>query len=100
MTSITPRKKQINYPSFQSWVKKELKNPDFRVAYEHERALVKIAFALEEARLQRQFTQEDLAKNVGMKPEAISRLESGTHNMTVGTLIRVAGALGKQVEIR
>ncbi len=92
--------KNLVYPSFDSWAEQQMKNPAFRTAYIEEKRILELALRLGEARRAKNLTQEKLAKKVHMKPEAISRLESGTHNMTVETLVRVAGALGKRVEIR
>lgn|SRR3989344_2264267 len=93
------KNKKIIYLSFDRWLVKELKKPGFRAVYEEQRTLVDIAFTLEHFRKQRGLTQRALAKRVGIKPEALSRIESGTHNMTLDTLVKVAGVLGKKVEL-
>jgi transcriptional regulator with XRE-family HTH domain len=43
-------------------------------------------------RLEREWTQEELALAVGVSPSEISHLESGRRNPTLKTLKRVAGA--------
>ena len=45
-------------------------------------------------------TQEVLAERVGTKKSNISRFESGKYNQSLDFLIKVAGSLGKQVQIR
>lgn len=40
-------------------------------------------------------TQSDLAKKVGMRPEIISRIESGQGNPTIATIRRVLKTLGE-----
>ncbi|MFW5720266.1 MAG: helix-turn-helix domain-containing protein [Candidatus Dojkabacteria bacterium] len=55
---------------------------------------------LKETRHQKKFTQEELAKKAGIPRSALSRIESGKTNVTLKTLIQLANALGKQLEIR
>lgn len=50
-------------------------------------------------RLAAGLSQNALARKVGTKQSAISRLESGTYNPTVGMLRKVARALGADVHI-
>jgi len=45
-------------------------------------------------------TQEAVAKRMGTKVPAISRIETGKHSPTVATLRRYAIACGKRLEIR
>ena len=44
-------------------------------------------------------TQEDLAALVGTKKSNISRFESGRYNPSLDFIIKVAGSLGKQIQI-
>jgi transcriptional regulator with XRE-family HTH domain len=44
-------------------------------------------------------TQEALAQSVGVRQQQIAGLESPDANVTVGTLLRVAEALGQDVVI-
>lgn len=45
-------------------------------------------------------SQETLARKVGTTQSAIARLESGRTNPHIATLIKIAGALGKNIELR
>ena len=45
-------------------------------------------------------TQEVLAERAGTKKSNISRLESGRYNPSLDFLVKVAGCLGKTVEIQ
>lgn len=54
---------------------------------------------LRRARLAKGWTQEQLGKEVGMVQEAISRFEKGDMAIRVRTLIRIAVALDKKIEI-
>lgn len=55
---------------------------------------------LKDARKAQDMTQEVLAERVGTKKSNISRFESGKYNPSLDFLIKVAGSLGKQVQIR
>lgn len=44
-------------------------------------------------------TQEHLAQLVGTKKSNISRLESGRYNPSLDFLVKVAGGLGRQIQI-
>ncbi len=58
-------------------------------------------FALIEAliarRIEQRLTQEDLARRIGTRQSAISRLERGEANPTLGFLKKVAAALDASV---
>jgi len=52
------------------------------------------------ARTERKMTQKQLALLVGTKQSNISRLESGIYNPSIEFLNKIAGAMGKTLEIR
>ncbi len=57
-----------------------------------------LAQRLKGERLRQSMSLADLAKKTGIDPAALSRLENGKQaNPTVGTLARVASALGKKL---
>ena len=53
---------------------------------------------VKEIRLAKGWTQERLANESGLVQEAISRFENGEKGATMGTLSRLATALGKEIE--
>ena len=53
-----------------------------------------------QARLEKELSQTQLAKLTGMHRSNICRIESGRHNISIDTLIRVFDALGKDVSIK
>jgi len=54
---------------------------------------------LKAVRKAQDITQEDLAARVGTKKSNISRFESGRYNPSLDFIIKVAGSLGKQIQI-
>lgn len=59
-----------------------------------------IAQQLREVRKSQGMTQESLADRVGTKKSNISRLESGRYNPSLDFLVKVAGGLGKQIQVK
>jgi HTH-type transcriptional regulator/antitoxin HipB len=70
--------------------------PD-RERFERELELELIGEAIREARLQRDLTQEQLGKLVGVQKAQISKLENNTGNVTIDTILRVFNALQAKV---
>lgn len=86
--------------SFRDDLKQRLKNPEFAKAYEEVDAEVRLAIAVAEARERAGMTQAELAKKLHTKQSNISRLERGTHNLTMVTLRKIAKALHTRLEIQ
>lgn len=59
-----------------------------------------VAQQLREVRKSQGMTQEFLADRVGTKKSNISRLESGRYNPSLDFLVKVAGGLGKQIQVK
>lgn len=59
----------------------------------------RLGLFLKEERKKLKMTQEEVAKKMGTKKEAISRLENHIENIKIETLIKYASALGKRVSI-
>ena len=59
-----------------------------------------VAQQLREVRKSQGMTQELLADRVGTKKSNISRLESGRYNLSLDFLVKVAGGLGKQIQVK
>lgn len=85
-----------NYTQFK---KNLLKDREIKKAYEElgpEFALIRL---LIKKRTERGLTQEELAKEIGTKQSAISRLESGKYNPTLQFLAKIAKALDADLKI-
>ena len=59
----------------------------------------KIISQLVEARLEKGISQAELARMIGTQRSNICRLESGTQNPTLDTIVKIASALGKDVSL-
>ena len=60
---------------------------------------LRAAMELRELRKKQKLSQGALAKKMHVKREFISRIESGTQNVTLETLYRIGDAMGKRVEV-
>lgn len=67
---------------------------------EHNHARQEIAFQLRQVRKEQGMTQERLAEKVGTRKSNISRLESGRYNPSLDFLEKVAGGLGREIEVK
>ena len=53
-----------------------------------------------QVRKEQGMTQERLAEKVGTRKSNISRLESGRYNPSLDFLEKVAGGLGREIEVK
>jgi putative transcriptional regulator len=67
---------------------------------EHNHARQEIASQLRQVRKEQGMTQERLAEKVGTRKSNISRLESGKYNPSLDFLEKVAGGLGREIEVK
>lgn len=70
-----------------------------RVQYEQELQLEMMGEMIRKARLERNLTQEELGKLIGVQRAQISKLENNTTNVTMETILKVFGALKAKVNI-
>jgi len=68
-----------------------------RDIFEYELQMDLIGKAIKQTRHDRNLTQEELGKLIGVQKAQISRLENNTSNVTVDTLVRVFTALKAKV---
>ena len=67
---------------------------------EHNHARQEIASQLRQVRKEQGMTQERLAEKVGTRKSNISRLESGRYNPSLDFLEKLAGGLGREIEVK
>ena len=71
-----------------------------RDKFEYDLQMDLIGNAIKESRKERNLTQEDLGKLIGVQKAQISRLENNVSNATIDTLMRVFGALKANVKFQ
>ncbi|MEC5156126.1 helix-turn-helix domain-containing protein [Chryseobacterium sp. MP_3.2] len=71
-----------------------------RDLFEYELQMDLIGKAIKETRMERNLTQEELGKLVGVQKAQISRLESNASNATIDTLLKVFTALKAKVKLQ
>lgn len=83
-----------------SQLKKELlKDKKVQTAYKALGPEFEIITSLIKHRLEKGFTQKELAQRIGTKQSAIARLESGNYNPSLDFLKKVTHALDAQLRI-
>lgn len=68
-----------------------------RTQYEQELQTEVLGEMIRKIRLERNLTQEELGKLIGVQRAQISKLENNTTNVTLETILRVFGALKAKV---
>jgi ribosome-binding protein aMBF1 (putative translation factor) len=87
------------HAEIDGYLKRKLQDQVFRVAYDAEDKRIELVLQIIKLRQQRGMTQADLAKAIGTRQANVSRLERFDSNLTVGTLEKVAQALGVNLQI-
>jgi len=68
--------------------------------FEYELQMDIIGKAIKQTRLERNFTQEELGKLLGVQKAQISRIEKHAGNVTMGTLLRIFAALKANIKLQ
>ncbi|MEN9949170.1 MAG: hypothetical protein RL106_1993 [Bacteroidota bacterium] len=71
-----------------------------REKFEYELQMDIIGSAIKQSRRERNLTQEQLGKLIGVQKSQISRLESNVGNVTLDTLMKVFAALKAKVKLQ
>lgn len=85
---------------FKDYLKEELKNPEFKKAFEEEEIYASLAIQIAKIRQKKKITQAELAKRLHTTQQTVSRLED-IHNQSYSlrTLVELARALNKRLEV-
>jgi len=75
------------------------RDPEFRRAWDEGQAEFAFQKALIGARLAAGLSQSQLAERIGTSQAAIARMEAGTYQPRVETLLKLAAALGVTFEV-
>src|ERR1035437_5309459 len=95
----TPASNNRAHADLDDSLKRKLQNPEFRAAYDAEDKRIELVLQIIKLRQQRGMTQSDLPKAIGTRQANVSRLERFDANLTLGTLEKVAQALGANLRI-
>lgn len=74
-------------------------DPEFAEGYDEGYQQFKIGVLLQISREQAGMTQEEVARKLGTKKSAISRIENHAEDIRLSTLHKYAKALGKKVNV-
>lgn len=85
--------------SFDSYLKEQLKDPEFRAEYEALEPEFAIMQAMIDARKATGMTQKQLADATGINQADISKLERGNANPSLRTLQRLASGMGMRLKL-
>lgn len=80
-------------------LKKRLKNPEFKKAWEDSEIEYQLSRVLIEKRLAKKISQRGLAEKANTTQAVISRIEAMNSNPSIGLLKRLAEALGVKLRI-
>lgn len=86
--------------AWDSYVKRQLKKPAVRRAYEEETKVLSIGLQLANHRKRKGLTQAQVAKQIGTSTPQLSRTERRPENVNMRTLMRYASAVGMDIDIR
>ncbi|MCL4414235.1 MAG: helix-turn-helix transcriptional regulator [Acidimicrobiales bacterium] len=78
---------------------RDMADPAYRAEYERTRFANDIAIRVLRYRAEHGLTQTAFGRLVGMRQPHVARLESGEHEPSLSTLIRLAGALGEDFTV-
>ncbi|MDD5287906.1 MAG: helix-turn-helix domain-containing protein [Dehalococcoidales bacterium] len=90
-------KKPTNYEEFEAEL---LKDPEIRKEYDALKPKYDMIRSLIERRSALAISQTELARMIGTKQPAISRLEKGDYNTTLSTFFKVAEALDLEISVK
>ena len=79
--------------SFRKFLAEEMKDPEFKKAFEEEKRLLALSYAIVEAREKHGLTQKELAEKSHVTQQQLSKIENGV-NCNMRTFIKVSNALG------
>jgi len=85
---------------FKDRLKKDLRDPEFRRAFDEEEVCVSLAVQIAKIRQKKNITQQELARRLQTTQQNIFRLEDiDNRSCSLKTLIKVAHALDKRLKV-
>lgn len=87
------------YLTFDDFLKESLKDPEVKAEYDRLGPEYEIIESIIKKRIEKKMSQRQLAKRMGTKQSAISRLESGNYNPSLAFLKKASTALGGKLHV-
>ena len=85
---------------FKDRLKEDMKNPEFKKAFEKEEIFASIAIQIAQIRQKKGLSQGDLAKRLHSTQQTISRIEdTNNHSLSLTTLLKLAEVLHKKLRV-
>ncbi len=85
--------------TFDQYLKKSLKDPEFKKEWDALQPEYALKRRLIELRTKKAITQKELAMKAGTHQASIARFERGDYSPTISFLSRLASALGMKLEV-
>jgi transcriptional regulator with XRE-family HTH domain len=91
----------VKKTNWDVYFQKQMADPATRKLVEEELKGLRVGVQIARLRQQKRISQTELAARAGMSAPNISRIEnSPSQNLTLGTLVKLARALGRGVDIK
>jgi DNA-binding XRE family transcriptional regulator len=84
--------------SFQSHLEQELKNPQFKQAFNEEKYLLELGLTIAETRGKLGLSQKELAEKCHVTQQQLSKIENGV-NCNLLTFVKVSSILGLNINL-
>jgi DNA-binding XRE family transcriptional regulator len=84
--------------SYRDHLKEELKNPQFRQAFEEEKHLLDLGLKIAEAREKMGLSQKELAHKCHVTQQQLSKIENGV-NCNLLTFMKISSSLGLTIDL-
>jgi len=96
---MNKKKKQQQPTDFQEYLKKQLKDPEFKKYYDEYGKQIEIAYQILLLRKKKKMSQAALAKRIGTKQSNIARMETGQQNFSIDTLQKIAQVFNQDLKV-
>jgi ribosome-binding protein aMBF1 (putative translation factor) len=83
---------------FKEYLNEELKNPQFKQAFEEEKHLLELGLTIAEAREKLGLSQKELAHKCNVTQQQLSKIENGI-NCNLLTFVKVSSTLGLTINL-
>ena len=86
--------------SWDAYLKRQLRRPRVKKAFEEELQVLNIGIALARQRKRKGLTQEQVARHIGTSTPQVNRTEHKPEHANVQTLMRYADAVGMTLDFK